>query len=81
MWLNRKRIFRVLKFSGMKDSEVAATLEISECELKEILYGQKAANLKQAKKLLDLFGIYNICWAMKNNWKWMPYAIQSVLAN
>ena len=81
MWLNRKRIFRVLKFSGIKEKEVASALEISQWELKEILYGQKPANLNQAKKLLDLFGIYNICWAMKNNWKWMPYAIQSVLAN
>lgn len=80
MWLDKKRIAQVLRNEGLTIVDVAIELGINKWQLVEILEGKQAANRRQAERLLALFGIWNICWAMKDNWRWMPYAIDAVLA-
>ena len=74
MWLERKRTAQLLKDSDMTIDEVAIELGIGRAELMEILEGRQQATRKQAEQLLKVFGIWNICWAMKHNRRWMPYA-------
>ncbi len=81
MWLDKKRIAQVVKDNDMTYSEVAIELGLTLEETLKILEGKKSANRKQAEILLNLFGIWNICWAMKDNWRWMRYAIEAILAN
>lgn len=81
MWLEKRRIAQVLKDNDCTVSELALELGLSKQELQEILEGKKAANRRQAQILLTTFGIWSICWAMQQNERWMPYAIQAILAS
>ena len=81
MWLDKKRIAQVLKDNGLTLIDLSVQLGISPAELGEILDGKQPVNRKTAATLLALFGIWNVTWAMKDNWRWMPYAIQAILAH
>ena len=81
MWLDKTRIHQVLRDNGMTLGELAVELGMNKFMLVEILEGKVAANRRQAETLLNLFGIWNVCWAMKDNWRWMPYAIDAMLTS
>ena len=79
MWLDKTRVAQILRDNGMTIDELAIELGINRFMLVEILEGKVAANRRQAQALLNLFGIWNVCWAMKDNWRWMPYAIEAII--
>ena len=77
MWLERNRTAQLLKDNGMTVDEVANELRTDKRQLVEILEGRRQANRRQAQALLNLFGIWSVCWAMKYNRRWMPYATEA----
>ena len=81
MWLDKNRIAEVLKDNGMTHAELAKELGLQPWQVEQILNGITPANRRQAQSMLTLFGIWSICWAMKQNWKWMPYAIQAIVTH
>lgn len=81
MWLNKKRIAEVLTDNGLTPGDLARQVGLQAWQLAEILDGRKPADRRTAALLLTIFGIWNICWAMKENWRWMPYALKAVAAH
>jgi len=63
----------------MTIAELAVELRMEKWQLVDILQGKTKADRRQAQTLLNLFGIWNVCWAMKDNWRWMPYAIDAIM--
>lgn len=74
MILWKSRSYKILKDSGLSVLDLALSLNLEIWQVKDILDGVQAASYNQAKKLLSVFGIKSICWAMKGNWKWLRYA-------
>jgi len=69
----------MLRDNNMTVAELAVEMGIEKWQLVDILQGKTKANRRQAETLLELFGIWSVCWAMKDNGRWMPYAIEAIM--
>ena len=79
MTLDANRAKQILADSNMSVAELAMELQMEKWQLVDILQGKQKATRRQAESFLNLFGIWNVCWAMKDNWRWMPYAIDAIM--
>ena len=74
MTFDKMRMAEVIRDSRLSFTEVQENLGLTHCQAESILYGKMKCDRRTAERLLTIFGIWNVCWAMKENWRWMHYA-------